>query len=102
MTGYFSLTIERRRAEYLRRLRVAHSAAVQEAVDAQGGPARKCLATVIANVGLFPRVENHVLLQVPLQAVAFFTMWTGEGTLAAVAHLKKKYNNTAIRENQRY
>lgn len=81
--------MERRRAEYLRRLRVGHSAAVQKAVDAQRGPARKCFATVIADKGFFSRVENHVLLQVPLQAVGFFTVWTGEGTLAAVTHLER-------------
>lgn len=81
--------MERRRAEYLRRLRVGHSAAVQKAVDAQGGPARKGFATLMADVGFFPRVENHVLLQVPLQAVAFLTVRAGEGALAAVAHLER-------------
>lgn len=73
--------------EYLRRLRVGHSAAVEKAVDAQGGPARKCFATVIADVGLLSGVEDHVLLQVPLQAVGFFTVGTGEGPLATVTHL---------------
>lgn len=73
---------------YLRGLRVGHPAAVQEAVDAQGGAARKRLAAVVADVGLLPRVEHQVLLQVPPQPVALLAVRTGEGPLAAVAHLQ--------------
>lgn len=56
-------------------------------MDAQGGPARERFAAVIASVGFFSGMEDQVLLQVPLQAVGFFTMRTGEGTLATVTHL---------------
>lgn len=85
-----SLSPCRRSAEYLRRLRVGHPAAVQEAVDAQGGSARKRFATALADEGFLSRVENQVLLQVPLQAVAFVTVRTAEGTLAAVTHLQRR------------
>lgn len=86
---------------YLRGLRVGHPAAVQEAVDAQGGPTRKRFPAVVADVGFLPRVEDHVLLQVPLQAVALLAVWTGEGPLAAVTHLERRaarVRTAAIRE----
>lgn len=82
-----ALPVGRGRAEYLRRRRVGELAAVEEAVDAQGGPARKPFATVAADIGFLSSVDDHVLLQVPLQAVGFLTLRTGEGPLAAVTHL---------------
>lgn len=56
-------------------------------MDAQRGPACECFAAVVAGVGLLSSMEDQVLLQVPLEAVGFFTMRTGEWTLAAVTHL---------------
>lgn len=78
----------RTRATYLWRLRVNPSAAVKEAVDAQGGAACEGFATVLAHVRLLSGVEDHVLLQVPLQAVALVTVGAGERTLPAVTHLQ--------------
>lgn len=57
-------------------------------MDAQRGPAGECFAAVVTSVGCFSSMENQVLLQVPLEAVGFFTMRTGEWPLAAVTHLE--------------
>lgn len=73
---------------YLSRLRVSPAAAVEQAVDAQRGPAGEGLAAVLAHVGLVAAVEDHVLLQVPLQAVALVAVGAGEGTHASVTHLQ--------------
>lgn len=57
-------------------------------MDAQGGAACERFATVLADVRLLSGVEDHVLLQVPLQAVGLITVGTGERTLPAVTHLQ--------------
>lgn len=72
---------------HLWRLSVNPPAAVKEAVDAQGGAASKRLATVLADVRFLSGVQDHVLLQVPLQAIGLLTVRAGERTLTAVTHL---------------
>lgn len=42
---------------------------------------------MLTGIGFLPRVQDHVLLQVPLQAIRLLTVRTGEGTLPAVTHL---------------
>lgn len=59
-------------------------------MDAQGGAAREGLATVFTGERLLSRVQHHVLLQVPLQAVGLLTVRTGERPLAAVTHLQTR------------
>jgi len=62
-------------------------AAVEEAVDAQRGPAGEGFAAELAAVGFLPAVQHQVLLQVPLQAVGLLAVRAGERALAAVTHL---------------
>lgn len=43
---------------------------------------------MLADVRFLSGVQDHVLLQVPLQAVGLLAVRTGEGTLPAVIHLE--------------
>lgn len=61
---------------------------MQEVVDAQRGPACERLAAVLAHIRFLATVEDHVLFQVPLQAIALVAVRAGKGTHAAVTHLK--------------
>lgn len=73
---------------YLWRLCVNQSAAVKEAVDAQGGAASEPFATVLTDVRLFSGVQDQMLLEISLQAVGLLTVRTRKRTLAAVTQLE--------------
>lgn len=56
-------------------------------MDAEGRAAGEGLAAVFAGVGSLSGVQDHVLLQVPLQAVRLLAVGAREGPLPAVTQL---------------